>query len=98
MVQSRYYIVGNSDSKGYKMGAIAVWTVVVLWCIAVLFLVSLPFVFTAMFLMGKGELAKSWWLAIKPRRRANGSYKIEHPNYLSDAKYSFLPTNIYYHK
>ena len=24
--------------------------------------------------------------------------KIEHPNYLSDAKYSFLPTNIYYHK
>jgi hypothetical protein len=80
------------------MVAIFVWAAVILWCIAALFLVSLPFVFAIMHLIGKGNLAKSWWLKIKPRLTRSSSQQHVHPNYVSDAKYSFLECNVYHHR
>lgn len=71
--------MGNFETKEYKMVAIFVWAVVILWCTAALFLVSLPFVFAIMHLLGKGNLAKSWWLKIKPRfKRSAGTGFIRH--------------------
>ncbi len=80
------------------MVAIFVWAAVILWCIAALSLVSLPFVFAVMHLCGKGNLAKSWWLKIKPRCNPNNVHKVEHSNFITDSKYCGVPGNIYYHR
>lgn len=77
------------------MVAIVVWIVVVSWCIAALFLVSLPFAFAVMCLIGKGELAKSWWLKIKPRFKSSSSYQHKHPDYIFDPMYKTSICNIF---
>lgn len=77
------------------MVAIFVWAAVILWCAAALFLVSLPFVFAIMHLLGKGNLAKSWWLKIKPRLTPSTSQHHKHPDYIFDPMYKTSICNIY---